>query len=121
MSGIMPSLHNALMERFVNRPLDRDLIAQMTQFIHQFFTNQEVRFEVNKDSYDSIVISPLNIYTGLLFSGQNPDPWEVALKTIELDGIFYYENEYGRYTLNGKEFNIYPNDYIKAEVKVEAK
>lgn len=121
MSGMIPSLHNALMQRFDKRPLNNDLIAQMTEFIHRHFADQEVKFEASMKGGDTIDILPLNIYTGLLFIGQTPDSGEVALKTTELNGTFHYENEFGRYALNGSVFNFYPNDpidYIKVEVKV---
>ena len=115
------SLHNALMQRFDKCPLDNDLIAQMTEFIHRHFADQEVKFELSKDD-DIVTILPSNIYTGLLFIGQTPDPVEVALNTIELDGVFLYENEHGRYSLGKGIFHFFQNqpvDYIKVEVKVE--
>lgn len=99
----------SLKENFLNRPLDSNTPEMIRQHISRMFLGKPVRFDVLVN-YDEITVSPLDIYTGLLFAGFDPDPYEVISNTV--NGV--YKNSFGSFSLVGGSFCIYPNAEIKS-------
>lgn len=124
-SGGIKLFEQALLQRYLNYPINNQLLSEIENFISQIYKDREMVFSVHAE-LDQVFISPNNMYTGLRFIGQTPDPVRVAMKTIEMpNGFNSYEDEFGRYELNRHTgtFNFYPKEpieYIKVDVKLES-
>lgn len=107
----------SLKERFLNSPLDSNMPERVRQHIFRMFLGKPVRFDV-RVNFDEIIISPQDIYTGLLFAGFDPDPYEVTANTI--NGV--YENSFGSFSLVNGSFNVFPKEpveYCTYNIKLE--
>lgn len=115
------SLEFELFKRFGNRPLTRFAIEEIRAFIIDCFKTMNINFHIYQE-LDQLQIVPLDIYTGLVFLGQNPNLSEVTTRTVCKEaGVFTYENQYGRYKLDQRNLTFEVYLYKPMEVKIDTR